>query len=149
MTIFVLDTGPIGKITHPKESENQAIGEWLGAHLRVGTTFRVPEIADYELRRSLIRIGSFESISRLDQLEGVLGYLPITTPTMRLASEYWATARKAGIQTAPDPELDGDVILAAQAKILANDGEQVVVATENVGHIARFVSAEAWWNLPP
>ena len=65
---------------------------------------------------------------------------------MRLAADFWAQARNSGQQTAPNPALDCDVILAAQALAL---GVPVVVATGNVGHLSRFVTAELWQNIVP
>jgi len=40
--------------------------------------------------------------------------------------------------------LDGDVILAAQAKIEELNGNQVIVATTNVKHLSLFVDAREW-----
>jgi hypothetical protein len=61
---------------------------------------------------------------------------------MRLAADYWTRARRGGHPTAPDPLLDPDVILAAQASVLAKAESDVVVATTNVGHLSRFVAAK-------
>jgi hypothetical protein len=66
---------------------------------------------------------------------------------MRRAAELWALARQQGQPTAADTDLDADVILAAQALTLT--ASTVIVATTNVGHLARFVSAELWQNIPP
>lgn len=65
---------------------------------------------------------------------------------MRRAAELWAQARNTGHPTAPDPALDRDVILAAQALCL---NTPVVVATGNPAHLARFVPAELWSNITP
>jgi predicted nucleic acid-binding protein len=107
----------------------------------------VPEIADFEVRRELLRILQVRGVGRLDALAARLEYLPLTTGAMRRAAELWALARQQGQPTAADPELDVDVILAAQALTLG--ASQVVVATTNVGHLARFVPAELWQNLSP
>jgi len=56
----------------------------------------------------------------------------------------WAQARNEGYATADDSALDCDVILAAQALLFAEDGFEVIVATRNVGHLARFVDAREW-----
>ncbi len=105
----------------------------------------VPEIADYEVRRELLRAGKIRGIERLDELIAQVNYLPITTNAMRRAAAYWADARQQGRPTAADPALDGDVILAAQAATL--NWTDVVVATTNVRHLSRFVQAEIWSDI--
>lgn len=65
---------------------------------------------------------------------------------MRLAAELWAQVRSAGQPTAPPSALDGDVILAAQARHL---NVSVIVATSNPGHLGRFVAADLWSNITP
>lgn len=102
----------------------------------------VPEIADYEVRRNLLLEGLTKSVARLDQLKEALIYQPLTTEVMIRAAEMWANARRAGMPTADDKELDGDVILAAQAEQAG-----ATVATENVGHLSRFVDARAWRDV--
>jgi len=64
---------------------------------------------------------------------------------MRMAARFWAEARQQGQPTADDKTIDADVILAAQASTL--QASDVVVATTNVGHLARFVSAELWQDI--
>ena len=141
--IFVLDTGPAGKLAHPKA--DLALREWLLSHLRAGDVIVLPEIVDYELRRNfLLEIArgksSFQkSLDRLDSLREVLTYLPINSDVMRRAAQLWADARRQGKPTADPKELDGDVILAAQA--LSVNG---VIITENIGHLTLFVEAKTW-----
>lgn len=74
-------------------------------------------------------------------------YLPITTAVMLKAAELWAEARRSGQPTADAKALDGDVILAAQAILAAEDGNDVVIATTNVGHLSRFVDAYEWGSI--
>jgi predicted nucleic acid-binding protein len=107
-----------------------------------GVAVIVPEIADYEVRRNLLLEGLTKSVARLDQLKEVLIYQPLTTDVMLRAAEIWAKARRTGMPTADDKELDGDVILAAQAEQAG-----AMVATENVGHLSRFVDAQAWRDI--
>jgi hypothetical protein len=49
--------------------------------------------------------------------------------------------------TAPDRELDADMILCAQVVSLGLS--DVIVATTNVGHMSRFVMADEWRNIRP
>lgn len=143
--IVLLDAGPLSKVTHPRP--NREITEWLKALLEAGVKVQVPEIADYEVRRELLRAKKAKGVERLDMLAATIGYIPLSTKTMRKASQIWADARNQGRPTADDKALDGDVILAAQADILASPGTDVVIATENVGHLNRFATASHWTNI--
>src|SRR5208337_4921030 len=94
-----------------------------------------------QVRRELIRAGGRGGLDRLDNLARKAGFLPVTTAVWRRAAELWAQARNEGYATADDSALDCDVILAAQALLVAEDGFEVIVATRNVGHLGRFVDA--------
>ncbi len=123
----VLDAGPLGILCHPRNPPHAAAcRQWLTSLVAAGRRVVVPEIADYELRRELIRLNSQKALVNLDLLAQQLEYLPLDTPTLRRAAELWAQARQRGQQTAADPALDCDVILAAQALSL---GGNVIVAT--------------------
>jgi hypothetical protein len=147
--IILLDTGILGMVVHPNSRVNFDPIQWLETQLESGNCVLVPEIADYELRRSLIRLNSQNSIQELDNLGAAIGYLALNTAVMLLAARLWAEARLKGYATAGDAELDGDVILAAQARMLASryTSDEVIVATTNIGHLARFVQAEIWQNI--
>ena len=115
--------------------------------IAAGVRIIVPEITDYELRRELLRTAHAASIRRLDALAQAMEYLPLSTAAMRKAAELWALARQQGQPTAGDNTIDADMILAAQALTLGTPA--VVIATTNVGHLSRFVSAELWYNIHP
>jgi predicted nucleic acid-binding protein len=145
--VIVLDATPLGILVHPRNPPHAAAcRQWVGALLREGRRVILPEIADYEVRRELIRINSLQALINLDQQIKQLEYLPLTTAVMRRAAEMWAQARNVGQPTAPDHALDADVILAAQALLL---GVPVIVATDNPAHLSRFVPAELWQNITP
>lgn len=140
----VLDASPLSLLCHPDTQQPvvQEINLWLEARLLAGTVVHVPEIADYEVRRELIRAGKQKSLLKLDALVAQASYLPLDTSTMRRAAEFWAQARNLGTPTAPPEALDADVILAAQAERAG-----AIVATENVGHLSRFVTAKHWRDI--
>ncbi|MBC8181671.1 PIN domain-containing protein [candidate division KSB1 bacterium] len=136
----MLDSGPLGRIAYPRP--NPAIASWFMNLLEANVTVIIPEISDYEVRRSLLLEGLSKSISRLDQLKETLTYLPLSTNIMLKAAELWAQARRQGRPTADLQALDGDVILAAQALQV-----NAIVATENVGHLSLFVKAMNWEQI--
>lgn len=146
--IVLLDAGPLGMITNPKSSpENEACKDWPAGLAYRGIEVVVPEIADYEVRRELLRAGKAQGIARLDALKAVLAYAPITTPVMLKAAEFWATARRMGRQSADDASLDAGMILAAQAGALVRDGYEPVIATTNVRHLGLFSPARIWREI--
>ena len=149
--IVLLDTGPLGLVTHPNAATTNAeAAGWLRELVTAGVAVRVPEICDYELRRELLRAGKTRSVMVLDRYKTTLGYVPITTDAMLRAAAFWSDVRRQGKPTAPDLALDADVILAGQAATLSAGGEdEVVVATTNVGHLSRFVAAEEWQKVRP
>jgi len=93
----MLDSGPLGKIAHPRP--NPEITEWFMNLLSEGIEIIIPEISDYEVRRSLLLSELMKSVVRLDELKQTLTYLPITTQIMLKAAELWAEARKLGKPT--------------------------------------------------
>jgi hypothetical protein len=148
--VVLLDSGPLGLISNPRATPvNEACRAWGTALVAKGVVIYVPEIADYEVRRELIRAGKTAGIRRLDQLGSTLGYLAITTATIRQAAQFWAQLRQTGMATAGDKALDGDVILAAQAALLGLRGDAVVIATTNVGHLNRLAPAQEWSHIIP
>ena len=109
----------------------------------------MPEICDFELRRSYLLNNSKVPLDRLESLNSVVTYVPINTQMMRRASELWADMRKRGKPTADEKELDCDVVLAAQALLTSTDSEKPIVATTNIGHLSLFLPADTWRNIKP
>jgi predicted nucleic acid-binding protein len=143
--LVLLDSGPLGLVTNPRGTPAAIrCNEWLGGLLSSGVRVMVPAIADYEVRRELLRADKKKGIERLDALAETIGYLPIHDDALKLAAVLWARARSGGYPTAAAPALDGDVILAAQALVAEAEGANVMIATDNPGHLSRFVAADTW-----
>ena len=146
----VLDTTPLGlastRRNHPQGDNCCA---WLDALRLAGVRVVVPEIADYEVRRELLRLNALTGLRRLEALVLGLVYDPITTAVMRQAAAFWADVRRRGLPTAADAALDGDAILAAQAALLGAPGDTVEVATANPAHLGRFpgINAREWASV--
>ena len=143
--LIVLDSGPLGLLTNPRRTPEVVVCDrWLRSVLDGGARVVVSEIADYEIRRELLRARKTNGLRRLDRLVSTLVYVPITTEAMRLAAQWWAQIRQQGRPTADPHALDADVILAAQAQLAAGPNDTIVVATTNVGHLGRLVPAQRW-----
>jgi len=150
MTTVLLDTGVLGRACHASHRElTEAVQDWIVSLRYAGHKVVVPEIADYELRRGLLRVKQLAAIATLDRLGADLTYLPLNTGMMFEAASLWAETRRSGRTTAPDAALDGDVILAAQTISLEKLGHRCIVATTNVRHLNWFVDARTWDSIDP
>lgn len=147
-TVVLFDASPLGLLSFPRGSPiARQCDQWLQSLLLNGAFVIIPEIADYEVRRELLRINKWTGIGRLDHLKSMLRYEPLTTETMLLAARYWADARRQGKPTADDTALDGDMILAAQATLLRDRADDVIIATTNVRHLSLFADARDWTTI--
>ena len=146
--LILLDAGPLGLLSNPNSTPSaHAAHTWMYQQQSQGHVLIVPEIADYEVRRELLRAGKSKGIRRLELLKATLSYLPLTTKTMLRAAEFWAQSRRTGRPTASDAALDCDVILAAQAALLLDAGGDAIIATTNLRHLSQFVPAADWQQL--
>jgi predicted nucleic acid-binding protein len=146
--VILLDSGPVGLITNPKATPLALqCQKWFLTLSQRGYEVILPEIIDYEIRRELLRANKLSGIRKLDQLKSEIIYLPLTTEVMLKSAELWAETRKKGKATADNKALDGDVILASQAILVANYGHEVIVATSNKRHLSLFVDAREWQEI--
>jgi hypothetical protein len=148
--IVVLDSGPLGLLSRPPNRPVVAqCHAWLLTLELSGVVIAIPEIADYEVRRELLRARINTGIRRLDDLKTRLGYAPLTTGAVLQAAEFWADIRRAGVPTASPDALDADCLVAGQAVALGGIGDVVTIATTNVVHLSRFpgVDAQLWASI--
>lgn len=146
--IILLDSGPLGLLTHARFSDPLAkqCNEWAVSVVRAGHRLVLPRIIDYEIRRELNRLGNVTSLARLDMLEELAEMMEVDAPVLLTASHFWADARKLGVPTADRQHLDIDMILTGHASVMAQrfPMEKVVIATTNVRHLRRFADAREW-----
>ena len=96
----------------------------------------------------MIHISGRRPVFVVGMMLGRAGLLALfTTDVMLRAAELWALVRSAGLPTAAPDALDGDCILAAQAMLAAGPVDTVTVATDNLGHLSRFVDARLWETI--
>ena len=97
-----MDTSPLSLLCQrpAKSPEVFACHQWIKSLAASNWDIYLPEIADYEVRRELVRLGYTASIVRLDKLQSSLHHLAITTAVMRRAADEWANVRRLGLATA-------------------------------------------------
>lgn len=140
---FALDSTPPSLHPNLLLAEVREVRAWVARQVAAGNEVVIPEIADYEVRRELLRAGQTDSLKRLDELVTEYRVLEVTGSVLRRAAEFWAQARRAGKPTASPEALDADATIAASA-----EGGNATVVTANAGHIGRFVTARHWRDIP-
>jgi len=137
MRLVVLDTGTLGLLTNPRaQADALACRQWAQSLLAAGIRVIVPGIADYELRRELIRARKTTGLHRLDAVRAGFEFNPMTQAALDEAAALWAAVRNAGLTTAHSAALDGDAILAAQTILAAGAADVVTIATNNPRHLS-------------
>ena len=122
----------------------------LAAPSRVSPTdVIVPAIADYEVRRELIRLGAKAKLRNLDLLKARFDRLDISTQALERAAAFWALLRNAGVPTAGPQDLDADCILARMAATAFDPSDLMMIATNNVAHLGRLpgIVAQEWSTI--
>ncbi|GAA6619253.1 type II toxin-antitoxin system VapC family toxin [Scytonema sp. NUACC26] len=153
MIVFI-DSGILGILANPnKEGEVSECEEWLYGLLSKGIYVLTSELCDYEIRRSLVleakKNPQINGIKNLDELRGIITFLPITSTLLKEASVLWAEARIQGVPTADAKSLDVDIIICTQCILLTEEfpGRSIIIATTNIKHLSRFASARNWRNI--
>lgn len=154
-TAILLDETPLSLLTRKTgHAQGDACKAWFLALEAAGHRFYVPEPADYELRRELLRAGQAASVARLNRFNAAEPdrCLPLTTADWRRGAVLWARARSSGRTTAPPEALDGDVLIAAQAETFLPAAQGLsarLVATANLGHLSALTQAALWSDIYP
>jgi predicted nucleic acid-binding protein len=148
--IVLLDSGPLSKYSNPKSGKNNDLcKQRVNDLLAKGVEVKVPEVADYELRRQLklnkLLTQNTKGLERLDAVIRALGLVTLTSRAIDMATDLWAAVRKK--QGKSDEGIDADVLIAAQAILEAEHGDSVKVATTNKKHFDGIVPFLDWTNL--
>jgi predicted nucleic acid-binding protein len=152
MIIFI-DSSVLGQLCNPNTTDNlAALENWFERSL-IRSTVVTSMVCDYEVRRGLLltrKQGLIASgLPLLDDLHQLIDFLPVDQTIWTLAADIWSSARASGQPTAGDKNLDADMIICGTWQDLATryPGQQVVIATTNVRHLARFTNAVRWEDL--
>ena len=151
MTRFILlDSGPLGiTCSRPGTPIVDRCHAWLLTLEAAGVEILIPAIADYEVRRELIRLRASAKLLNLDDLRSRFAVLDLSTAALDLAAEFWAMLRRAGKPTAGPDDLDADAILAGMAATAGQPGDTMTIATTNIRHLSRFpgIDARLWETI--
>ncbi|KAF0228110.1 MAG: hypothetical protein FD167_4821 [bacterium] len=140
MTNIVLDAELLGMISNPKHShENNLCLLWVLRLLSKKIKVCVSEIADYEVRRELLKTNRIKAIGRLDKIKKELFYLPLTTDVMSEAAKLWARTKQ---KESTNVSLDCDVILAAQTTCCNG-----ILATTHTNYFSKYTTAKLWKEI--
>ncbi len=148
--LILLDAGLLGLISAKNRTpEVLAFEGWMKAVTDGGADLLIPDVTRYEVRRELLRIRATAQLRNLDHFCASLGTAPVTPEALDRAGEFWAIVRQMGKPTSHPQALDADAILAATASTIAQPGDEVVIATTNVGHLGRFpgIDARVWRDI--
>ncbi|MBN8596951.1 MAG: PIN domain-containing protein [Planctomycetes bacterium] len=148
---LLLDTNMLLRLCHP--SSHADVREWYRGWLNHGRAggdveFVISAVADYELRRGYMYTldrssDARQSLAQLDELCQLWEVQQISARNLHDAASMWADARRNGIPTASDRDVDWDILIAAQAK-----EEPAIVVTSNQKHFRRYgVEARDWHNI--
>lgn len=149
---LLLDTNLLLRLCHPRKHPDVRgwFQDWLSLAQAGGyVEIAISAAADYELRRGYLwkldrHDDERKALARLDELCGLFGVQPVSDTVLRDAAGMWADARRGGYSTAPERDVDWDVIIAAQAKEIP-----AVVVTSNAQHFSRYgVDARDWQKIP-
>ena len=148
MNLAFLDTGTLGRISNPRAIPvNLRCRQWARSLVAAGYRVVVPEIADYEVRRELLRVGATAGLARPGE-----GRLPLRgaddrrrAPSGRIVDRDPAEGAADGVAGLAGRGRDpgGAGVDGGRA------GDTVIVATDNVGHLGRFVDARVWDQIVP
>ena len=95
---IMLDATPLGLASRRRGIPIvDSCHDWLTAIGSAGARIVVPEIADYEIRRELQRLGHFPGLRRLDHLAHRYLYAQITTPVHAQGCRILGSGSPAGL----------------------------------------------------
>lgn len=96
----------------------------------------IPAIAYYETKRGLLATSANKKLSILQNFVSTFGIVDITTKTLDIASENWASLKTKGLIIE-----DSDLLIGASA--IENDA---ILITNNANHLSRLknIKVEVW-----
>lgn len=154
--IVFLDTNIVSLLCNPNQREEaQKCETWFLDRCCKGVTFFTSDICDYEIRRglelNLLSGRTSGGLPRLDRLrkDRLLDFLPVTPVVLDRAAKLWAESQFKAKNNKEAKNIDADIIITAQVKILEEEnlGRRVVIATTNVKDFSAYCEADNWRNI--
>ena len=149
-TAVVLDSTPLSLLAQ-KQGHLKGDACWAWAkRLMTATecTLFIPEVADYEVRRELLRLKNAGAVSRLDELRQTAVFLPLATDAILLAATLWAETRQRGRPTSDAKALDADALITAQVRLLFLEDYALTTAVIATGDIKDMTALATVGPMP-
>ncbi len=151
--MIFLDTNILSYLTNPNENQlGIDITSWLERMLSRAYVVS-SDICDYEIRRSLLfdkkKSGGGSGLNILEEWRTRIDFLPVNHNVFVLASELWAENSVNARPNKAKENIDVDIIIAAQWRLLQNDhpGQRVVLVTENIRDFHKLCDVDLWRNV--
>jgi len=133
---ILLDSGPLGKFVHQKQTYQEEISLLNNFAKAEGISIFIPEIIEIELKEELLKQNFIKSISKLNKLKQQDRIIPLNDSDRSLSIAIEEDLKTQGQQVSSTiPSNDG--ILVAQAINLKLSGQYkwVIILTENTKDI--------------
>lgn len=145
---ILLDSGPLGKFVHQKQTYQQEISLLNDFAKTKGISILVPEIIEIELKEELLKWNFVKSISKLNKFKRQGRIIPLNDSDRSLSIAIENDLKTQGQRVASTiPSNDG--ILVAQAINLRLSGQynHVIILTENTKDILALSNQQiAVWD---
>ena len=133
---ILLDSGPLGKFVHQRETYQEEISLLNHFAKTEGISILVPEIIEIELKEELLKQNFIKSISKLNKFKRQNRIIPLNDSDRILSIAIENDLKSQGQQVASTiPSNDGILVAQAINLELSDQYNRVIILTENTKDI--------------
>lgn len=145
---ILLDSGPLGKFVHQRETFQAEISLLNNFAKAEGISILVPEIIEIELKEELLKRDFIKSISKLNKFKRQDRIIPINDSDRSLSIVIEEDLKSQGQQVASSiPSNDGILVAQAINLKLSRRYQRVIILTENTKHLLALSNKQiAIWD---
>jgi len=145
---ILLDSGPLGKCVHQRETYQEEISLLNHFAKTEGISILVPEIIEMELKEELLKQNFIKSISKLNKFKRQNRIIPLNDSDRSLSIAIENDLKSQGQQVASTiPSNDGILVAQAINLELSDQYNRVIILTENTKDILALSNQQiAVWD---